>query len=68
MVIWVDDIVTVSNSIHLINDFKCQIAKEYTMKDLGPLKIFLGIEFLQEKGLAKYLNQSTVKVSLRGLI
>ena len=53
VVIWVDDIVALSNSIHLINDFKRQIAKEYTMKDLGPLKFFLGIEFLQENGLVQ---------------
>ena len=50
VIIWVDDIVCVSNNVQLINDFKSKIAKEYDMKDLGPLKFFLGIEFLQEKG------------------
>ena len=29
--------------------FNCQIAIDHTVEDLGPLKFFLGMEFLQEK-------------------
>ena len=57
VVIWVDDIVIVSNHIQLINEFKQQISTEYKVKDLGPLKFFLGIEFSQEKGLIQ-MSQS----------
>ena len=57
VIIWVDDIVVVSNHIHLINEFKHQISNEYKVKDLGELKFFLGIEFSQQKGLVQ-MSQS----------
>ena len=45
ILIWVDDIVILADKIELINEFKTQISNKYTVKDLGPLKYFLGIEF-----------------------
>ena len=45
LIIWVDDIVILSNNIKLIDNFKEQISNKYKVKDLGPLKSFLGIEF-----------------------
>ena len=53
--------------VKLVQNFNRQIANEYTMKDLGTLKFFLGIEFLQEKGLVQ-MSRSTAKVSLRDLV
>ena len=50
LLIWVDDIVIISDSIALTNQFKSQIAQEYKVKDLGKLKYFLGIEFSQKAG------------------
>ena len=47
----------VVDSIHLINYIKLQIAKKYNIDYLGSLKLFLGIEFLQEKGLIQ-MSQS----------
>ena len=43
----------VVDSIHLINYIKFKIAKKYNIAYLGSLKFFLGIEFLQEKGLVQ---------------
>ena len=45
LIIWVDDIIILSNNVRMVNTFKEQISKEYTVKDLGRLKYFLGIEF-----------------------
>ena len=39
--------------IHLIDYIKLQIAKKYNIDYLSSLKFFLGIEFLQEKGLVQ---------------
>ena len=45
LIIWVDDIIILSNNVKMVNVFKEQISKEYSVKDLGQLKYFLGIEF-----------------------
>ena len=50
VIIWVDDIVVMSDSLKLVEQFKRQIKNEYRVKDLGKLKIFLGIEFSQKAG------------------
>ena len=45
LIIWVDDIIILSNNVKMVDSFKEQISKEYKVKDLGKLKYFLGIEF-----------------------
>ena len=57
IIIWVDDIVIVSNSFQLVKEFKIQISKKYTVKDLGVLKHFLGIEF-NVTGESVHMSQS----------
>ena len=58
LIIWVDDIVILSNNINMVNAFKTQISKEYTVKDLGSLKYFLGIEF--------HMSDTSVQMSQSG--
>ena len=57
LVIWVDDIVILSNNVNLIKDFKQQISNKYTVKDLGVLSYFLGIEF-NVTGESVHMSQS----------
>ena len=45
LLIWVDDIVILSDKRELVDEFVKQMSDEYKIKDLGPLKFFLGIEF-----------------------
>ncbi|XP_071713207.1 uncharacterized mitochondrial protein AtMg00810-like [Rutidosis leptorrhynchoides] len=53
LLIYVDDILVTSNSIALLSKLKTQLHKEFTIKDLGLLHYYLGIEFLGNKqGLA----------------
>jgi len=41
---YVDDIVLASNDSHASNEFKAYLHTCFSIKDLGPLKYFLGIE------------------------
>lgn len=53
---YVDDLVTTGNNVEGIEDIKAYLHKNLKMKDLGPLKYFLGIEIAHSsKGLL--LNQ-----------
>jgi len=42
--VYVDDIVLASNDSHASNEFKTYLHTCFSIKDLGPLKYFLGIE------------------------
>ena len=44
IVIAVDDLTIASNSIALLNMWKCQLESEFTMTDMGPPHWLLGIE------------------------
>ena len=58
LIIWVDDIVILSNSVKMVNSFKKQISRKFTVKDLGSLKYFLGIEF--------HMSDTSVQMSQSG--
>ena len=45
IILWVDDIVIITNSNCLLHEFKSEISAKYKCKDLGKLKYFLGVEF-----------------------
>ena len=45
LLIWVDDIIILSNSEDLLNSFKQTLTNKFKCKDMGQLKYFLGIEF-----------------------
>jgi len=64
--VYVDDIVLTSNNTEMCNKFKTYLNTCFTIKDLGPLKYFLGIEFahrsqglflLQQKYSLEIINQ-----------
>ena len=45
VLIYVDDLLVTGSSITLINDTKQVLKDNFKIKDLGPLRYFLGIEF-----------------------
>ena len=45
IILWVDDVVLIAENQHLIFHFIKHMSKVFKVKDLGPLKQFLGIEF-----------------------
>ena len=45
VLIWVDDIIISASSMQIINEFKTNLANRFKVKDLGPLKWFLGVQF-----------------------
>lgn len=49
LLVWVADIIAVSNSLELMNNFKYKLYEKFNMKDLGngKLSVFLGIDFEQ---------------------
>lgn len=49
LIVYVDDIVVTGNHEAEISQLKSLLAKEFEIKDLGPLKYFLGIEVAQSK-------------------
>ncbi|GKA28156.1 uncharacterized mitochondrial protein-like protein [Tanacetum coccineum] len=52
LLIYVDDILLIGNSLGFINNIKQQLHNTFTIKDLGPLHYYLGVEFIKsEKGL-----------------
>ncbi|GJU46618.1 uncharacterized mitochondrial protein-like protein [Tanacetum coccineum] len=54
LVIYVDDTLLTSNNTTLINHFKQELDKTFSIKDLGQLNYYLGIEFLKNsKGITK---------------
>ena len=48
VVIWVDDIILAASDSDIMNDFKTKFGNAFKIKDLGPLKWFLGIQFIQK--------------------
>ena len=55
--IWVDDVVVAASNLEIINQFRCNFNKAFSIKDLGPIKWFLGIQFSQSHDLIT-MNQS----------
>ena len=56
LLIYVDDIVLAGNDTHACNEFKAYLHACFSIKDIGPLKYFLGIEVAHgPKGL--FLSQ-----------
>nr|GFA67064.1 uncharacterized mitochondrial protein AtMg00810-like [Tanacetum cinerariifolium] len=46
LVVYVDDILLIGNNLTLINNIKQQLDQTFSIKDLGSLNYYLGIEFL----------------------
>ena len=57
VLIWVDDIIISASSVDVMNIFKTNLSNRFKVKDLGPLKWFLGIQFdITDKCIS--MNQS----------
>ncbi|XP_019181694.1 PREDICTED: uncharacterized protein LOC109176759 [Ipomoea nil] len=53
LLVYVDDILVASTDLGIIQDIKNQLNSSFKIKDLGPLKYFLGLEVArQNKGMA----------------
>lgn len=57
LLIYVDDIIVVSNKLGHLKDFTAKLNSTFALKDLGPLHFFLGIQ-VQRKSSSFLLNQS----------
>ena len=69
MLIWVDDIILSSNHDSEISRIKTMLGNRFSMKDLGEIKWFLGIEFHCEKDCVKmsqrdFIHKLLVKFQL----
>ena len=58
VILWVDDIVLSGTSLDYVEKIKQILKDRFKMKDLGPIKQFLGINFLQNEGGIE-MEQST---------
>ena len=45
LIVWVDDLILASNDRKLLNNVKSEMKNNFSMKDLGKISYFLGIEF-----------------------
>lgn len=63
ILVYVDDILVTGNDVKLIAAIKAYLATHFKIKDLGPLKYFLGIEGARSsRGI--YLNQRKYRLDL----
>ena len=49
LIVYVDDIILTGDDVVEIKNLKERIASEFEIKDLGPLKYFLGVEVARSK-------------------
>lgn len=71
LIVYVDGIVVIGNDVETIKILKSQLVKDFEIKDLGPLKYFLGIEvtrsprgiFLSQK---KYVLDLLIETGMLG--
>ena len=45
IIVWVDDIIVAANNTQSLVEMKNSLSQMFTMKDLGPLSWYLGIQF-----------------------
>ena len=53
LLVWVDDLLIAASNNTSLNDVKEMLKRRFKMKDMGPLKHFLGIDFKQSEGEIK---------------
>ena len=63
LLVWVDDLLICSNDATELARFKSHLSKRFSMKDLGRLNWFLGIEFKFEEDCIK-MSQSNFILKL----
>lgn len=59
LLLYVDDIIITSNDPYSISTLIQQLAKEFAMKDLGPLHYFLGLEVYRSRDTL-FLSQTKI--------
>jgi hypothetical protein len=63
LLLYVDDIVLTGNNPSLLQKFTAHLSREFSMKDLGPLHYFLGIE-VQHTPTGLFLSQTKYALDL----
>ena len=63
ILIYVDDILVTGNDSTFVNNFVKRLNQTFSLKDLGPLYYFLGLEVYRDKS-GIYLNQAKYVVDL----
>ena len=58
LIVWVDDVVIVAENQRVVDEFMQQISNKFTVKDLGPLRYFLGIQFELKPGCVIMTQQN----------
>ncbi|XP_015166490.1 uncharacterized mitochondrial protein AtMg00810-like [Solanum tuberosum] len=63
VLIYVDDLLVTGSSMKLINDTKQVVKDNFKIKDLGPLRYFLGIEFARNsKGILMHQRKYALEI------
>nr|KYP63573.1 hypothetical protein KK1_018152 [Cajanus cajan] len=61
LLIYVDDILLVGNSLNEIEEIKRRLDKEFSIKDLGNARYFLGMEIARSnEGIQLYQRKYTI--------
>lgn len=71
LLVYVDDIIVTSNATDALNKFILNLATRFSLKDLGPLSYFLGVEVLKHpKGIflsqKRYIQDLLTKANMDG--
>ena len=67
VIIWVDDIITLSNCTTMLKRVIGKLSKRFQMKGMGKLSWFLGIEFTCKEGMIE-MHQTKYIEFCQGLI
>jgi len=65
LLLFVDDILLVANSMQLLNDVKAKLMQEFKMRDLGDLQYFLGIKITRNEGVLHMSQGSYLRKVLK---
>ena len=61
LIVYVDDIILIGNDLEEMERFKDVMAREFEIKDLGPLRYFLGMEVVRSrKGIVVSQRKYTI--------
>ena len=61
LLVWVDDLLIAGSNNTSLNDVKEMLKRRFKMKDMGPLKHFLGIDFKQSEGEIKMTQKRHIE-------
>ena len=65
--LYVDDMIIIGDDVDDISILKAQLAKLFKIKDLGPLRYFMGIKVAYRLEVIYFLNQNMLQIFLSGL-